>query len=326
MSFASEPPVTFDPAGATSDYEEIQVRGKAVRVSSTRIDGRTVVASGGWLKIAAVMGEEFVEGDTVPQPDVFVSKLKQSGLKADLFTFAEKVPDVVPRYDYYKEWDNAAVLPITTVADWLDNRVEYDVRKAVKKAARLGVVVKLATFDDAFVEGIASIYNETPVRQGKAFWHYRKDLDKVKRENSTYFERSAFIGAYYNDELIGFIRMVYVDRIASTLQVLSKKQHFDKKPTNALIAKAVEVCQQRGVSHLVYGKYVYTDSNSTLTEFKRRNGFEHVRVPRYYIPLTLEGRIALKVKLHGGIKGVLPQGLTRMLATARSRFRSARGL
>ena len=72
-------------------------------------------------------------------------------------------------------------------------------------------------------------------------------------------------------------------------------KHFDKRPTNALIAKAVEICEQRGFAYLTYCNYVYNDPDSSLTEFKRRNGFEQVLVPRYYIPLTLQGRIALKL-------------------------------
>ncbi|MDH4186729.1 MAG: hypothetical protein OEV08_07010, partial [Nitrospira sp.] len=140
-----------------------------------------------------------------------------------------------------------------------------------------------------------------------AFWHYQKDFDTVKRENSTYLERSAYIGAYFNDELIGFIRMVYIGNVAATLQVISQKRHFDKKPTNALIAKAVEICEMNKVSHLVYGNYLYNDMHNSLTEFKRRNGFEQILLPRYYIPLTLKGQIALKLRLHHPLVKLIPK-------------------
>ena len=69
------------------------------------------------------------------------------------------------------------------------------------------------------------------------------------------------------------------------------KRHFDKRPNNALIAKAVEICATEGKSHFIYGSYVYYDPNSSLTEFKRRNGFEPVALPRYFIPLTLKGKL-----------------------------------
>ena len=61
----------------------------------------------------------------------------------------------------------------------------------------------------------------------------------------------------------------------------------DKRPANALIAKMVEVCEAKGISHLIYGLYNYGNKrNSSLLEFKIRNGFEEFLVPRYYIPLT----------------------------------------
>jgi hypothetical protein len=289
-----------------ADHIEVRVKGKSVQVPSACVNGMTVIASGKRMKIAAVMDEQLVEGETVRDPGSFVFRLKDTGLKADIFTFAQKLPHVAPKHPYHLEWDNAAVIPITSFSEWLEKRAEYDVRKAVKRARKLGVVVKLCEFNDAFVEGICRIYNESPIRQGKPFWHYQKDFDAVKRENSTYLERSAFVGAYYNDDLIGFIKMVYVDSIATTLQVISQKKHFDKKPTNALIAKAVEICELKGVSHLVYGSYTYNDPSSSLTEFKRRNGFEKVLLPRYYVPLTLKGRIALKLNLHHQLADLVP--------------------
>jgi hypothetical protein len=268
------------------------------------------------------MDEELVEGETVVSPKSFVDKLKASGLHADIFTFAQKVPDVAPKHRYHMEWDNAAVIPITTYQEWWEKRAEYDVRKAVKRASREGVEVRLAEFTDAFVEGIRAIYNEHPLRQGSFFTHYQKPFEAVKRENSTYFDRSAYIGAYYKDELIGFIRMVYVDAIATTLQVISCRKHFDKKPMNALIAKAVEICALKGVSHLVYGSYIYNDPKSSLTEFKRRNGFEQMLAPRYYIPLTAAGAAALKCGLHHPLSTKLPQSLRPGLRKMRSVWHS----
>ena len=66
------------------------MKGKTVFVPSVQIDGRTVITTGKWLKIAAVRDEELVEGDTVADPESFVLQLKKSGLKADLFTFAQR--------------------------------------------------------------------------------------------------------------------------------------------------------------------------------------------------------------------------------------------
>lgn len=291
-----------------SDHKvEIHVGGKQISVPAVCFDDKTIITTGKWLKMATIMDDELLEGATVSDPGLFVARLMRAGVKADIFTFAQKLPDVTPKHNLHLEWDNAAVMPITSYSDWWERRAEYDVRKAVKRSRKLGVVVKLAEFDDTFVEGIRGIYNESPVRQGTAFWHYQKDFETVKRENSTYLDRSVFIGAYYNEELIGFIRMVYVGTVATTLQVISQKTHFDKKPTNALIAKAVEICEAKRVSHLVYGSYLYNETHSSLTEFKRRNGFEMVSLPRYFVPLTPRGKMALKLGLHHPLVSRIPK-------------------
>ena len=56
-------------------------------------------------------------------------------------------------------------------------------------------MVKLAEFDDEFVRGIVEINNETPIRQGRAFWHFQKSFEAVKEKNSTYPEKY-LLGAY----------------------------------------------------------------------------------------------------------------------------------
>jgi hypothetical protein len=310
---------------AAPEFAEIRVKGRSINVPSVRIGGRTVIVTGNWLKVASVQDEEFVEGEVVDDPEQFLAALRKSALQPDLFTFVQHLPNVTPKYEYYLEYDSAAVIPITTFQEWLEKRVEYDVRKAVRKANKLGLIAVPSQFDENFVNGICHIYNESPVRQGKSFWHYGKDFETVKREASTYLDRSEFIGAYYQNELVGFIKMIYVDGIARTVHVISQQKHSDKKPTNALIAKAVELCEQNGRSHLVYGEYAYGESahqriNTSKTEFKRRNGFEEVLVPRYYIPLTVKGRVFLKLGLHRGIKAALPRPLLRMLRIARSTF------
>jgi len=295
----------------------ITVKGKPAEVPALCIDDRVVIVTGKWLTVAMIMDEELVEGDLIADPALFLSKLKSTPTAPDIFTFAQKLPDTTPRYSYYHEWDNLAVIPITTFDDWWAG-LSDPVQRAVKKAKRSGVVLKEVEFDDAFIRGIQGIYDETPVRQGKLFWHYRKDFDAVKAENSTYADRNIFIGAYFEEELIGFIRLTSIDKTATVIQILSQMKHQSKRPTNALIAKAVEVCEQRGVSHLVYCNYVYTDPNSSLTEFKRRNRFEPVLLPRYYCPLTLKGELALKLKLHHGFKGLVPQTIHSRLVTVRS--------
>ncbi len=296
---------------------EIAVEGKWIRVPAIEIDDVTWIVRGGWLKIASLKDEEFLDGDPVIDPEAVLRRLRATTLKPDIFTFMQKIPDVIPRYSYYKEWESFAAIPISTYSDWLENRVTYDVRKAIKRAQKAGIETRRVEFNDELVQGISGIYNECPVRQGRPFWHYRKDFEAVRREHSTFPGRCFFIGSYGDGELLGFIRMIYVKSYAASMQVLSQVRHRREKTSNALIAKAVEICEQEGLSHFVYGRYIYNNPASSLTEFKRRNGFVPILVPRYYVPVTTKGAIALKLRLHRKLINQIPMSWRPMLYRVR---------
>jgi hypothetical protein len=303
------------------DYVEISINGAQRAVPCVLVAGKTVVAKGKYIKIASVHDEEFLDSDAVENPDQFIKELKKSGLRADILSFAQTGTAPRPALPYYKEFDNAAVIPITTSSEWWEKRLPQETRRNVRRATKSGIIVRPIPFTDELVSGIVAIYNETPVRQGRSFWHYGKDFESVKRENATYLEQSEFFGAYLQDELVGFAKVVYVGQTANIMQILCKNAHTDKRPSNALIAKAVEVAAERRLSHLTYCKYVYgKNDTSTLTEFKRRNGFEQLLYPRYYVALTLKGQIALWLRLHNGVSGLIPPSIWRFLVKVRGRF------
>ena len=295
-----------------SSHTEIRVKGKSVLVPSLHIAGRAVITGGKWLKTAVVHDEDLLDDETLTDPETFVSQLRRGAVNADLFTFCQRLPHTAPKYAYHLEWDNFAVIPITTYSDWWENRIESSVQRAIRKAAKSGMEVRPAQPDDEFIQGIVNINNDTPVRQGRTFWHFQKSFEEVKREHLTYPERNIFLGAYLQGELVGYVRMVSVGKVASVLQLLTMTKHYDKRPANALIAKAVELCEQKGMSHLMYCNYVYKDPKSSLTEFKRRSGFEQLLLPRYYLPLTLKGKVALKLGLHRGLARQIPEPLVRL--------------
>jgi hypothetical protein len=299
---------------------EIRIAGKTLYAPSAEICGRTVVVIGSWLRRATIKDEDVVEGEIVTNPSVFIDELRNSPLQADIFCFSQKIPDITPRYGYPCEWDNWAVISLTSFDDWWE-KLPQESRRNVRRAAKRGVVVRVTQFDDELVRGIQSIYNETPIRQGRRFWHFEKDYETIKMENATYLDRSNFLGAYFEGELIGFIKIIYLDKIASLIQIISKIEHQDKRPTNALIAKAVEVCHQKGVKFLVYTKFAYDGNQSSpLTEFKRRNGFEEMRYPRYFVPLTAKGALAVKLGIHRGLRRLIPAPILISLKSLRSRI------
>src|SRR5215468_6748547 len=88
---------------------EITAAGKTFRVPSAEICGRQVVVTGNWLRKAAIKDEDLVEGQLVEDPQHFLREMKKNSLRADILTFAQKIPDCVPRNRYHFEWDNWAV-------------------------------------------------------------------------------------------------------------------------------------------------------------------------------------------------------------------------
>jgi hypothetical protein len=300
---------------------EISVKGRAVSVPSLQVGGRTIVVSGKWIKIASVKDEGWLEGEDVNDPEACIKKIKQENLKADIFTFVQKLPNSNQIYKFPMEWENVAAIPTTDYSCWWEQKVSQVVRKNVKRSVKRGVVVREVEFCDQLLKDIIEINNETPVRQGRPYWHYGETLEEAKREYSTLLDRSEFIGAYYENRLIGFIKMVYMGETAGILQILCLNSHADKRPANALIARAVENCYQKNIKYLTYGKYIYGNNyKSPLTEFKRRNGFEKMLLPRYYIPLTYNGKIAVMLGLHHGIKRFVPNCVLYLATQLRSKY------
>jgi hypothetical protein len=271
----------------------------------------------GLIRVAAIHDEEWTEGEPVTEADSLIRSLRNAP-PADVFTFSRPLPVSEPTCSFYFDWDNVAIAAVTNFAHWWES-LPQETRKNVRRAQRRGIAVSRVKFDDSLVRGISRIYNETPIRQGRKFWHYGKSLEQVKAENATYLDRSEFIGAFFNGELVGFIKFVMVNHVARIMQIVSLEAHTDKRPTNALLAKAIEFAGERHATHLVYGKYVYgKKENSPVTEFKRRNGFERLDFPRYYIPLTGKGALAIRLGLHRGISHFVPERITNLFLDARA--------
>jgi len=283
------------------------------------VQGREIWIRGKLVRIAHIDGEgyQFLE-----DPVAALGAIRKCGERIDIFTFIQRLSDLTPRYEYPLEWDNMAVLPVSSFEDWMKNQIDFKVRNKVRKAEKNGVQVREVAFDDALVKGISSIYNESTIRQGKRFWHYGKDLDAVRSMNATFMDQSIFIGAYFQDQLIGFVKLVRDEEScqAGLMQIISMIEHRDKAPTNALIAQAVRSCAQRGITYLWYANFSYgKKQHDSLADFKRHNGFQKVELPRYYVPVTVTGRIALRLGLHHSAADWIPESLA-------SRYRKLRSL
>ena len=285
-------------------------------VPHIQIDGKGILITGRLVRIARL--EEELHED-IENPQDLIKELRTSVAHPDVLSFWQRLPDIAPKYRYRMEYDSVAAIPVKDYAFWWRNQIDGKTRNMVRRAEKKGVVVRKSEFDDKFVQGMVAIFNETPVRQGKPFWHYGKDFETIKREFSRFLFREEIFGAYVGDELIGFIFIIWAGKFAALGQIISKIAHRDKAPNNALIAKAVERCSEKGVPYLAYAKWV----EGSLGEFKRSNGFEKIDLPRYFIPLTWKGRIFVSLRLYRG-SSLLPKGVVQFLKDSRKRFNKLR--
>ena len=278
--------------------------------------------SGSIIKVATLKAEKHYD---VENPERVINSLQTGAAGVDIFTFMQRIPYTQPKFNYPMELDNVAAIPITSYDHWWHKQINAKTRNMVRKAGKKGLTIKTTPFNDTFVKGIHAIYNESPIRQGRPFWHYGKSAARVKKENASYASTSDFIGAYLDDELVGFIKVVHVDRYSYIMQIVSKLSHRDKAPTNGLLAEAVKICAEKSMPYLIYSKFSYGKKGSdSLAAFKKHNGFEKIDLPRYYIPLTTKGRIALKLNLYNGFTGLLPTKLVTFLLKIRGRWYARR--
>jgi hypothetical protein len=284
------------------------------------ICGRDVIVQGRLCRVAHIDADDYKFLD---DPESAIAQLRKSGMRLDIFTFMQKLPETTPKYKYPMEWDNMAVLPVSTFENWWTKQIGFKARNKAKQAEKKGVSIREVLFDDALVRGIWEIYNECPVRQGRRFPHFGKSLEAVHTMSATYLDSSVFIGAFDSEKLIGFIKLTIDDTgtQAGIMHIVSMLQHRDKAPTNALVAQAVRSCADRGISYLVYSKFAYGKKlKSSLSEFKERNAFARVDIPRYYVPLTRWGSLALAMGLHHGLADRLPESLAEKLRELRSNW------
>ena len=278
------------------------------------------VVKGKFLKTAMVR-EEWDED--VTDPETVIDALKKSGVRIDIFTFVQRLPESRPKYSYHMEWDSVAAIPISTQQYWLQYQIPDQTRNKIKKANKLGVEIRPMSFGDEWVKGISTIYNETPVRQGRKNTQYNMPYEMVKKLNSTFLDRCDLIAAFYKNELIGYLKIVYSDRFARVMGILGKVKHQDKSPMNLLISKAVAICAEKKVPYFLYGKYHYGKVGSdSLKDFKKNNGFESILVPRYFVPLNIYGSIALQLGLNRELKSLIPVSILKKLLNIRNYWNS----
>jgi len=285
---------------------------------------RDITIRGRVLRIAQIDGDNYRFLD---DPHPIISALKRCRTRIDLFTFMQRLPETAPKFRYPMVWDNVAALPISTFDDWWQNVLGFKGRNKARQAEKKGVDLREIPFDDQLIEGIWRIYNENPVRQGKRFPHFGMSLARVRDHAGTFLDDSIFLGAFLAGGLIGFAKLT-IDESgtqAGLMHIVSMISHRDKAPTNALIAQAVRSCAARNISYLVYSRFSYGNKQrDSLSDFKDRNGFRRVEIPRYYVPLTPIGEIAFRTGMYRSLIERLPEPLIARLRAYRAAWYSSR--
>ena len=290
------------------------------------MDGLPVRVKPGLVRVAHPEGDTY---RTLDAPQSVIERLRKWKPGVDLFTFMQPLALALAMvftlnaFPCFVDWDDWAVIPISTFDDWWTNQADESVRNKVRKSEKNGIVVREVAFDANFARGIREIYNEVPIRQGRPYPHYGKDLDTVYQEVGTFADCSIFLGAFLGEELAGFMKLT-VDETGTQLKTMSLaalSRYRNKAVMNALIAQAVRVSAEQNIPNLVYGSFSYGKKTPDgLSEFKRSNGFMRVDLPRYYVPLTPLGNAALKLGLHHPLSYRLPEPIFAALRNVRNAY------
>lgn len=279
------------------------------------IENTEISVSGKFFRIAKLRHEWF---EFLDEPVALAEKIKKTAV-ADLFTFVQEIHVPHQELAFHHETASASVLTIKSFDDWWKG-LHFKARNKARKAQKTGVEIREVKLDDAFVKGVEKIYNESPLRQGRRFTHYGKDVATIKNDLSSFPEKSSFTGAYFNDELIGFMKLFEGNGILRFIHIIATLAHRDKCVMDALIAHAVKMCGEKSISYLHYGDW----ASRGLGTFRLKYDFQRYDCPRYFIPLTARGKFMLNFKLHRPLRERLPKPWADRLITLRNHWNSLR--
>lgn len=280
-------------------------------------EGYAIRVRGKFPRIGSIEGEMF----TFPaNPVKVMDEMKRS---MDLFTFLQHPSKDGLSHRYFAELESLAIIPLTTFDDWWKKGIDTKTRNMVRKSEKSGVEIKETPLTEELLAAIFEMYNEVPVRLGRKTPHYGKPFEEVKVMSSTFAKRSIFLEARKQGKIVGFTKMV-IDRDGSFADII----HFfalmaerECAAMNGMIAQAVRSCLDRRIPQLGYENFHYGEHQMDgLLKFKINNGFQEVKVPRYFVPKTIRGEIALKLGLHRRFRDALPESVKTRLRALRARY------
>ena len=131
---------------------------------SLSVCDRNFKVEGRLVRIARLDGEPYT---FLEKPEMALDGLRHSRSRIDLFTFVERLPESVPKYAYPWEWDNLAVLPISSFDTWWRTQIRNKTRNMVRLAEKKGITVREVPFDNVLYRGSPRSTTKPPcVKEG----------------------------------------------------------------------------------------------------------------------------------------------------------------
>ena len=166
---------------------KISFRGKHVFVPCIKVNNCEIISRGIFPRIATVF-DDFLNPNYIKDPKPYIHAINNKRM-ADIFSFLGKIDDSDSKsYNIFTDENNVhiehdflAAIRIKTYDDWLRCDIKKQTRKRIKKSKKIGISVKRVDLDSNLIEDITKIFNETPVRQGRKFWHYGKDFEQSQK-------------------------------------------------------------------------------------------------------------------------------------------------
>jgi hypothetical protein len=236
-------------------------------------------------------------------------------LPGDLFTFWQLYPDTTPHYPYWYEWEKIAIADTLSYHEWF-NSLSKKTRNMIRKSQKNGVTVSEVIPDMNFCLAVERINNETPIRQGRPYRHYHEPLRNIVSWYMNPRKSEIFVAAHYQNSIVAVAQITKGCSFAYLNTFIGLMQHFDKAVMNALMSGVVKACEDHGIRYLAYERI----SDDSLGKFKQNNGFADRQVPRYYIPLTLKGKLLLSLHLHRGLRSLIPERMKPRLRRLKHLF------
>lgn len=273
-----------------------------------------IIIEGKFPKFVKLRNEWF---EIPAEPEKFISDINEQGIKADILTFRQLVPDTQPKYDYYYVMDPLAVITVSTYEEWFRNQVKSSVRSNIRKSVNRGVEMRVEKFNDDLINGIVKLVNDSRIRQDRKYTYFGYNFDQIKETFAPGSYYCEYIGAYYENELIGFVKLLFAGQCSHNFGMISKVEHRDKAPQYALISKSIERTALRNTPYLLYGQWV----DGGLGQFKKHLGCQLIEVPKYYVPLSAKGNLVIKLNLQHGLRHFLPRKISNRLKSIRKKIR-----